>query len=115
MGHGYSVDFGYIVYRDKTWRGSLRGFEVNEYSFDDQFSSIRVEAGCSLWAWEHPSEQGTMWHISEGNHEFPQPWNDVISSAKCSCEAKPGRVPDHVEPFTPPVVPAGLPGWTIPY
>lgn len=55
--------------------------------FNDRASSVKVNQGCHLEAYQHGDFAGESVTIGQGEYEsVGNKWNDVISSAKCICQ-----------------------------
>ena len=86
------------LYEHQAFQGhqvQIKAYEVLAQlgAMDNKASSIRVERGCILIAFDQPDLKGPPRTWGTGNYaRLPSGWNDVISSARCNCRiAKPAR------------------------
>jgi hypothetical protein len=87
------------LYEDINFGGEHRDVDDGEnvswigHLWNDQVSSMRVEPGCVLNAWEHVSFGGDEKTFLGSVPWVGDPWNDRISSYTCSCHGAGARPP----------------------
>ena len=70
-----------------TTNGHGGGCESTLYqpSWNDQVSSFKVTAGCTLTLWQHVNEGGAYFRSSKSYKYVGDRWNDQASEAFCVC------------------------------
>lgn len=62
------------------------GYEVfYNRSWNDQVSSFKVSAGCTLTLWKNHDYKGDRWATSQSYKYVGSRWNDEASTAQCLC------------------------------
>lgn len=56
-----------------------------EPSWNDQVSSFKVSAGCTITLYQHANETGSIFRTSKSYSYVGSGWNDQASYASCSC------------------------------
>ena len=83
---------GCTIYKNKNFLGASKdiaaGQEISvfERGWDNQITSVKVSSGCQLTVWQKKDFKGKKQEFAENAQNVGNRWNDIASSAKCSCQ-----------------------------
>ena len=83
---------GCTVYRHKNYVGAPKaiaaGQEISslERKWDNKISAVKVSSGCQLTLWKKADFQGDKREFTSNAKFVGNRWNEVVSSATCSCQ-----------------------------
>jgi hypothetical protein len=82
-----------VIYEHKDFGGSSRAVAAGEAvawigdDWNDQMSSARVSAGCTLVVYEHANFKGASEKYRKDKKWVGDAWNDQVSGYRCTCDA----------------------------
>jgi hypothetical protein len=83
---------GCTIYKNQRFLGDsiemAAGQEISSFErgWDNQISALKVSSGCKLTVWKDSDFQGDKKEFTEDAAFIGNSWDDIISSAKCSCQ-----------------------------